>query len=190
MLTENDVRLIGLTGNAGVGKTVTANAMVRELVSYSRLATCRAFAAPLKEALIQLTGLPPAHFYEQGLKETPIDGLGITPRKMMQLFGTEFVREMVHQDFWLWRMQQTLTEYKAYVVIIDDVRFENEAGFVRDNGGVVVHLRRDYKKSDEVMQHKSEQKLTVHKNDIVLDVVADVETTAHSILKEIKRRSK
>jgi hypothetical protein len=50
--------------------------------------------------------------------------------------------------------------------VISDVRFENEADFIRKRGGVMVHLQRF--DAPKVNPHASEAGVSLHKNDLVL----------------------
>jgi len=168
--------LLGFAGGAGVGKTTTAKWFVEQL-GYVRLA----YAAPLKASLSVLTGLPIGHFMDIEMKETEIPGLDTTPRIMMQKMGTEFVRNMIHPDFWLWRMRHAISDHSDRNIVIDDVRFDNEAQLVRDNGGIVVHLVRDYRKPTGQTSHESEQQLMFEENDIVVNSLDTEELTAKHI---------
>jgi len=58
----------------------------------------------------------------------------VSPRQMLQWVGTECVRDVVGDNFWV---EQAPTS----AVVIPDVRFENEADFCRLNG-VMVHVSR------------------------------------------------
>jgi hypothetical protein len=71
----------------------------------------------------------------------------ISPRKAYQLFGTEFGREIIHKDIWT-RVSPTMN------VIITDIRFPNEAEWVKENGGVLIEITRGDK--EEVSPHSSE----------------------------------
>ncbi|MBU1282857.1 MAG: deoxynucleotide monophosphate kinase [Gammaproteobacteria bacterium] len=134
--------LIGLHGLARTGKDTAASYLAAHyaLLSY-------AFADPLKAALAQLFGLTSAHL-EGALKELPLPDIGKSPRELMQLLGTEWARNLVHRDLWLLLAKQNIgaqldadqAHYNG--VIIRDVRFENEAQWIRSQGGVVVHILR------------------------------------------------
>ena len=50
-----------------------------------------------------------------------------TPRDALQLIGTEVGREIFHNDFWLFKLEQKLKMDINYV--ITDVRFPNEIEF-------------------------------------------------------------
>ena len=41
---------------------------------------------------------------------------------------------MIDHDFWIWRMRQAISDNSHHNIVIDDIRFDNEAQLVRDNG--------------------------------------------------------
>jgi len=155
--------LIGFTGKAGVGKTTIA----KKLQDYKGFLV-KSFANPLKESLVTLTGLPMCHFTDSFLKEQSTE-FGKTPRELMQLYGTEFVRNMICEHFWVIRMRQELNSIGRVDVVIDDVRFEDEAQLIRERGGYLIHLKRDFESPTDKTGHKSEAGITVKENDIVID---------------------
>ena len=79
-------KLIGLAGPGLVGKSTTAET----LTTFHGFEE-KAFADPLKESLMALTGLDRKYFYDQEFKHEHVELIGMTPRKLMQLYGTEFV---------------------------------------------------------------------------------------------------
>ena len=155
--------LIGITGTAGVGKSTLAEHFKKfknfEVLSY---------AGPLKEALCALTGLPMEHFTVTEKKEVPLE-FGKSPRELMQLMGSEFVRNTVDENFWIWRMKNQINERESKDIIIDDIRFPNEAELVRRMGGRVIHLKRNFESPTVHNGHASEQVLEVIHPDIVLN---------------------
>lgn len=172
--------LVGFTGRAGVGKTVTA-----EWFEAQHEIKILSFAEPLKESLSALTGLSIDHFKDPILKEKVIPGLDTTPRILMQLMATDFIRDMVDPDFWLWRMRQALSKYSHRDIMIDDVRFPNEAEMIRINGGTIVHLRRSFVSTTDQTGHKSEIPLEVQKGDIVINSPDGIELTALEVSQSI-----
>lgn len=145
-------KLIGIHGHAGAGKDTVADYIREKYDNTWKLA----FAGPLKSSAASLFGLPVEAFNERAVKEQADPWWGISPRQMAQFFGTEMVRETmgrllpdVGADFWIYRMEGILNgvldseEYTADdVVIIPDVRFQNEADWIWKNGGIVIHLTR------------------------------------------------
>lgn len=159
------MKIIGIAGKAGAGKDTVAKVLVEEFefIQY-------AFARPLKEGMKVMFGLTDYDVYDSEGKEKEHPRLGMTVRRAMQLAGTEFARDMIHNDIWL-RMAshflvQTLKEKgRTACVVISDVRFKNEANWVRSNGGVIWHIEREIKKVDS---HSSESGILVLSNDTVI----------------------
>lgn len=124
-------RLIGLVGYQRAGKTTTAKLLVQEhAYQWTR------FAGPLKDMLRQI-GLND-HELDGHLKNEPCALLGgKTPVQVMQTLGTEWGRKMVYADLWLdtWKRQVDDQLNLGCRVVVDDVRFANEAAAVRDLGG-------------------------------------------------------
>ena len=131
------MKIIGLAGLARVGKTTIAE-YLRDNHGYTILS----FATPLKEALVALTDLPMEYFTDQDLKHEPLSTFsGKSPREVMQLFGTDFCRNMIAEDFWCNLMHNKILNTQSNVVI-DDIRFQDEADLITSLGGVVVNLHR------------------------------------------------
>jgi len=133
--------LIGLAGPARSGKSTAADHLVR-----NHLLEHYAFADPLRSGLMEIFNLDPDDF-EGASKEQPVEWLGRSPRELMQSMGTEWARQLVHPDVWvkiaeqnLNYLQNTLSSVVGFVV--SDVRFENEAQFIRQRGGTIVHIVR------------------------------------------------
>lgn len=64
----------------------------------------------------------------------------LTPRKLLQLVGTEGGRKIIHPNVWI---NATLSSYDSTKNwIITDVRFANEADAIRNAGGVVIRIDR------------------------------------------------
>ena len=139
--------LIGITGLARSGKDTAADFYCNkfDLVKYS-------FAQPLKEAIKVMFSLNEDHV-NGDLKEVVLDDLGVSPRYLMQTLGTEWGRNTVNNDVWLLAAKRNLAN-AAFGVVIPDVRFENEADFIRENGGLLLHISRENK--EQVLSHASE----------------------------------
>jgi hypothetical protein len=71
--------------------------------------------------------------------------IGQSPRHLAQTLGTEWGRATVREDIWVRATEQLLESQGLEanrIVVIPDVRFENEAAFVRKHG-LLIHLYRD-----------------------------------------------
>lgn len=133
-------QLIGLYSPAPQsGKTTIAK------VLQSHGYTLVPFAEPLKLMLAPLlsslgyTDLEVHRFlYEQ--KGECVPELGITPRAMLQTLGTEWGRTCISPDVWLKHWKVRVSKHER--VVVDDVRFVNEAELIRSMGGQVWLIHR------------------------------------------------
>lgn len=98
-------------------------------------------------------------------KEDVIPAIGKSPRELMQTLGTEWGRNLVNEDLWLILARQRLLKMGPGMVI-SDVRFDNEALWVRKLGGRIIHVKRDL--AERVKQHSSEVGVTVEPGDGVI----------------------
>ena len=65
----------------------------------------------------------------------------LTPRLMLQLWGTEVCRRGFHDDIWIASLENKLRTSTDNVVI-SDCRFPNEIKSIREAGGIVVRVVR------------------------------------------------
>lgn len=158
--------LIGLAGHARVGKDTAARYLAAHLTLISY-----AFADPLKQALASMFNLT-ANQLEGTEKEQPLPWLGKSPRELMQLLGTEWGRDLVHPQLWLLLAEQNLQllaehDQAMQGVVIRDVRFDNEADWVRSKGGVILHIsRRGIRPAND---HVSEYGVRHYRGDYVIE---------------------
>jgi hypothetical protein len=130
--------VIGLTGLMNSGKSTVADYLVTHR-EFTRLK----FATGLK-VMMEALGLSYEEI-EGVLKELPSEKLnGRTPRYAMQTLGTEWGRTCMGQDFWVNLLVQRAHRMEFGTnIVIDDVRFPNEAVAVqRDLQGKVWRLVR------------------------------------------------
>lgn len=68
--------------------------------------------------------------------------LHISPRKLLELVGTELGREILDENVWLQVVIDSVKRNDAKVVIVTDVRFDNEALFIKNASkrGMVVEI--------------------------------------------------
>jgi len=68
-------------------------------------------------------------------------GIEITPRWILQYWGTEVCRRGFHDDIWIAALENKLRNSKDDIVI-SDCRFPNEIRSIKDAGGIVVRVVR------------------------------------------------
>ena len=65
----------------------------------------------------------------------------LTPRLMLQLWGTEVCRKGFHDDIWIASLENKLRNSKDHIVI-SDCRFPNEIKSIKEAGGIVIRVKR------------------------------------------------
>ena len=191
MIAGGKNNLIGISGKMGSGKDLLYNILC-ELsdVDFDN----KKFAYPIKWIIAALIGcdirqLEDRDFkdkelgeewwycvaddgsyipYEQNLHKNKVVNLvKLTPRKLLQLLGTEAGRQIIHPNIWV---NALFADYKGKYLgatddmknpvemcfpnwIITDVRFPNEVQAIKDRGGIVIRVNRDseleYNHTDE-----------------------------------------
>lgn len=145
------MKLIGLTGFAGSGKDTLADSLI-ELFGFTKYS----LANPIKRGIETLFSLD-SGIWDRHRKEEVIPFLGVSPRRLAQTLGTEWGREIVGDDVWLKAAEAYIREHdpdEERAWVIPDVRFDNEAAWVRAHGGLVVHIERPNVRAVET--HSSE----------------------------------
>lgn len=139
--------VIGFSGKIGSGKDSAATFLIQALEKHDLPEYTRyAFARPLKEATSFMFGWTMDQIEDRTFKEAVDPKWGFTPRRAMQLLGTEFGRALkpsLWLDFATKNLKQAREDGWAGL-IVTDVRFENEAQWIRDNGGLLIHVTREY----------------------------------------------
>ena len=103
---------------------------------------------------------------------------GISVRKMMQTLGTDWGRSL-DEGIWIKAFTKLYPKGKY---IITDVRMENEAKFIRDNGGIVIHVKG---RGGINTTHSSEAGIEVQDMDIVVENTGTLEELRESIVNEL-----
>lgn len=156
--------LIGITGKRGSGKSTAAKSLKR--LGFFEVS----FAEPLKEATKIIFGLTDEEVYgDYKIKETVIPELGVSPRKILQKFGTEVMREFIHValpelkitkgEIWVEAFKKLyLNTWVQGNYVVSDVRYLNEAKAIRELGGIILRIERPALKLEK-SDHASEMEM-------------------------------
>lgn len=137
--------IVGVGGFRGAGKTTVAKAAGQ--LGYTSIA----FADPIKDALECIFGFdrdmlrgesPEARRQRESPDPFWTDALGypLTPRKAMQMLGTDAGRNVFGQNLWVAATMRRCMHHTH--VIIPDIRFQNELLAVKEQGGITLFVRR------------------------------------------------
>lgn len=161
--------LIGIAGKKGSGKDTVAGFIqerYKERINsgwidpdmYQAEIKIYHFADPLRQCAAIAFGIGQDWFYREELKEVNINLWDLTPRKILQILGTECFREQFREDFWVFRagIELAKPDYLLAITAIPDVRYENEASFIREREGIILHVKRQRKEEQAKDLHRSE----------------------------------
>lgn len=165
-------KIIGICGPARNGKDTIALMLARNGID----AEIQSLATPMKQ-MCQVLGLSERQLWGNE-KEIVDPRFNATPRKMMQTLGTEWGRNIIDEDMWL----NALWSKCEGNVIIPDIRFSNEARFVRKRG-VIIHVIRpgttiDSKHSSEQGVERGDRDFTISNNGTLEDLEKKVSRVA------------
>jgi hypothetical protein len=139
---------VGILGFIGSGKDTAANYLVAQH-GFRR----DSFAGALKDAVAQIFGwdrelleglTPEAREWREQVDPWWAKRLNmptLTPRWVLQYWGTEVCRQGFHDDIWIASLENKLRTSKDNIVI-SDVRFPNEIKAIHNAGGKVIRVKR------------------------------------------------
>lgn len=169
--------IIGIAGKALAGKTTAAN-YIADRYGFKRIG----FADPLKRGLAEFTGLPLRMFYDQDIKNIDIPEYNNKSlRQMMQFVGTDCFRNNFGKDFWIRRMVREIPDLEKKgitKIVIDDIRFQEEAEMIMGFHGPVIFITRPGTEKDS---HASEQLAVGY------DYLIDNDKDIPALLEKVKR---
>ena len=140
--------IVGVCGFQGSGKDTVADYLVN-VHGFRRIS----FAGTLKDAVSAIFGWD-RELLEGRTKESrdwrekvdkwwanKLNMPHLTPRWVLQYWGTEVARKAFHDNIWIHSVEHKLANISDNVVI-SDVRFPNEIKSIKDAGGMIIRTHR------------------------------------------------
>lgn len=156
-------KIIAFTGAKTVGKSTIAKALSQALQDASILS----FATPLRE---MLWSMGVQYEYLHNHKEDEIPSLGKSARELLCSLGTDWGRNMVDENIWVWAMSRQVEGCLKEYIIIDDCRFQNEAEWIKSKNGLIFKLER------ESIEYQNDHVTEIPLSDNLIDEVLDCDS--------------
>lgn len=182
----NPMLLIGITGKAGSGKD-TVGETLRDFYGVA----LTSFAWPIKKAISAMLGTPMELWADRKWKEKIHPATGRSPRFMAQTLGTEWGREIIDPEIWVDLALQRLYEAGWPRAAITDLRFDNEARVIREEGGVIIHVHRDDCGEVDNINHASEAGILPWGTDMFINnngSLRDLGERTHEVMQQILKQ--
>jgi hypothetical protein len=140
--------IIGIAGFIGSGKDTIADYLIT-FKGFKRMS----YAEPLKDAISAIFGwdrelLEGTTKYSREWRDQidpwwaeRLDIKHLTPRWVLQQWGTEVGRRAFHDDIWIASIENKLRHAKDNIVI-SDCRFPNELQSIKNAGGITIRVSR------------------------------------------------
>ena len=156
VFTFDIIMIIGFLGKLGSGKDFLVNNMVIPYLQNNKNKNnivVISYADALKVELMVHLDIDFERLYIEKDKKS---------RQMLQMYGTDIMRKKHGEDVWIKYVESWIKVHnyhnkkvennKESIFIIPDIRFENEAQFIRDSGGKVIKIEADDRVQEKVTQ--------------------------------------
>ena len=138
--------IIGITGRSQSGKDTITDILVKKY-NFVKIS----FADHLKKCVELIFNFSNDQMYSSK-KDIIDERYHKTPRELLQWFGTDIMRKQFDNNFWINQMKLDMKTN----IVISDIRFKNEAEFIKKNNGVIIKVER---KSIPILNHESENQI-------------------------------
>lgn len=178
--------IIGITGHARHGKDSTADIIVKHF-GYKK----HALADVMKEACRVIFGWTDAHLHGD-LKDVIDEKYGVSPRHALRSLGTEWgqyelskydsFKEKTGRKLWV----NSLLNRCHGDTVISDVRFPHEAEAIRERGGFIIRVVRNYEVD---LSHESECAIDEINPDFIIHnfgTLVDLEWQVCDMMKKVE----
>jgi dephospho-CoA kinase len=115
-------KLIGFTGKMQNGKSLSAS-LIKNINNNYQICS---FGNRVKEIATELGW--------NGKKDK-------NGRKILQYLGTE-VGRLIDDKYWINELDKYIKDNDLKYILIDDVRFQNELNYIKNNGGIIIHIEK------------------------------------------------
>lgn len=143
------LRFIGFGHRHRMGKDAAGHELKKIInkIYPNLVVECRAFADPIYEIGHKLYGwddFQTKEFYDTNpeYKTVPLAHVGKTPREILIDIGTPAFRNNVWKNTWTEYLMHICSRHENRLVLVTDVRFQNELDIIHREGGFCIKVTR------------------------------------------------
>lgn len=158
MAENNSSLIIGISGKKQAGKTTLCENIVRSLPE--GVVCIYNFADVLKDLCVDVFGLNKNQLWGSDYEKNSLtqyrwekipdfikqkfnkDSGNISARHLMQIIGTDIMRNMFDNNIWVNALFRKIEKEKPFIAVIADVRFPSEVNFIEKINGLMIRLDR------------------------------------------------
>jgi len=133
--------IVAISGKIGSGKSHISKHIRTELPNLDF--KNKSFGYDVKKIVSYLTGINMKTILSRKAKSIFLSEWNMTIGEMFQKVGTDCMRDNLHNNTWVLSMFSKYDDGLNWV--IDDVRFRNEANYIKERGGIIIRLEGDPK---------------------------------------------
>ena len=172
---------IGITGLKQAGKNTIA-----EIIRENHIRTCRivGFADPLRD-IGKVFNFSEEEMFEE--KNKINETWNMSWRQFAQTVGTDIFRNKFSTEVWLKLANVEILKHPSKICIFADVRFYNEAQFIKELGGKVIWVNRPNEKQAD--KHESEKGIPTSLIDFGINNIGTIKELEGEVLECMKMYS-
>lgn len=164
-MDEHRTLIIGVSGKMGTGKNYIAEHIIIPFLRkhYKQHSIIEmAFADQIKvNAMVK-----------HGLTIEALTNKTARIRNILQKEGTEEGRDKLGEDVWVNYLSKWIDLHQSRgvkVVVITDVRFKNEAEFIKKRGGQVIRIEAPQRNTERLVMEHNTANIKMHRSETELD---------------------
>jgi hypothetical protein len=176
------MKIVGISGKLGSGK----GSVTKILKKINSKFIERFFAEKLKKFTADLVGVDYELTLTQEGKNTFIETFNMTLGEILQIIGTDALRNNFDKNVWAKSIFTTLKDDGYY--ILSDLRFENECEYIKKNKGILLRINRPVnpigENSARNLEHSSETQLDNYEH---FDYIIENNGTYEELIKKVEK---
>lgn len=134
-IKTNKIRLIGISGKMGSGKSLISNIISKNFTNFEQ----KSFAENIRKIMYIISGVRIDNTRTIKHKNVYLPDWDKTVGQMLQAIGGGLIKS-INQDVWTKSLFNEYDTFDLSYWVIDDVRFPSNAEAIKSRGGIIIRL--------------------------------------------------